>query len=139
MRLAEMTPTQRALLILAVYGKTGPDDFAWRMWPLGAMHYRVSNQGHGATEGKAAWLCGGSFLRRLEKAGLAVSVRRYGYGYDFRAAGIHPALMDYSEAAQDLKEELEEADKIVPLRRIDYTLWGKAVRDFKEKHHKAYE
>ena len=39
------------------------------------MHSMVSNQGNGSTRGKAAWLCGGSYLGRLSKAGL-VSINK---------------------------------------------------------------
>lgn len=41
--------------------------FAELLWPESAMHRRVSNQGNGATTGKAAWLCGGSYLGKLRK------------------------------------------------------------------------
>lgn len=46
-----------------------PKGFAIKMWPDSNMHIKVSNQGHGATRGKAAWLCGGSYLAKLEKMG----------------------------------------------------------------------
>ena len=41
--------------------------FAEKMWPQSNMHTKTSNTGNGATRGKAAWLCGGSYLRKLEK------------------------------------------------------------------------
>ena len=44
------------------------------------MHTKVSNQGNGATSGKAAWLCAGSYLAKLEKLGL-VSRGHDGYKY----------------------------------------------------------
>jgi len=44
--------------------------FAELMWPGSDMHKKVSNQGNGACKGKAAWLCGGSYLGKLRAAGL---------------------------------------------------------------------
>lgn len=67
----KLTPTAiRALLILRDKKPRNADDFAKLMWPDSLMHSKVSNQGHGATRGKAAWLVGGSYLGRLRKAGL---------------------------------------------------------------------
>lgn len=43
--------------------------FARYMWPDSGMHTKSSNQGNGACHGKAAWLCGGSFLGKLRKKG----------------------------------------------------------------------
>lgn len=42
-------------------------EFARRMWPDSNMHASSKNQGNGATRGKAAWLCGGSYLAKLQK------------------------------------------------------------------------
>lgn len=55
-------------------------EFARRMWPDSNMHRKVSNQGHGATRGKAAWLCGGSYLAKLRHKGW-VSNGKGSYGY----------------------------------------------------------
>lgn len=44
--------------------------FAEKMWPDSRMHKKVSNQGNGATTGKAAWLCAGSYLSKLKYKGL---------------------------------------------------------------------
>lgn len=44
--------------------------FARLMWPESPMHLKVSNQGRGATPGKAAWLCAGSYLSKLRRDGL---------------------------------------------------------------------
>lgn len=46
-------------------------DFAELMWPDSYMHQKVSNQGRGACRGKAAWLCGGAYLGKLCKLGVA--------------------------------------------------------------------
>lgn len=64
--------TIRALKIIRDKKPLDADGFARLMWPDSDMHRRVSNQGHGATRGKAAWLCGGSYLGRLRKMGLVV-------------------------------------------------------------------
>lgn len=45
-------------------------EIAWVLWPDSNMHTKVSNQGHGACRGKAAWLCGGAYLSKLTKKGL---------------------------------------------------------------------
>lgn len=45
-------------------------DLAGHLWPDSNMHRRVSNQGHGACAGKAAWLQGGSLVGKLNSAGL---------------------------------------------------------------------
>ena len=45
-------------------------DVANFLWPDSLMHRKTSNQGHGATRGKAAWLCGGSITGKLAKRGL---------------------------------------------------------------------
>ena len=43
--------------------------FASLMWPDSTMHTKVSNTGNGATKGKGAWLCAGSYLNKLKKKG----------------------------------------------------------------------
>src|SRR5687767_10596445 len=45
-------------------------EIAWVLWPDSIMHRKTSNQGNGACRGKAAWLCGGSYLGKLAKKGL---------------------------------------------------------------------
>lgn len=45
--------------------------FAQRFWPDSTMHLKSSNQGNGATRGKAAWLCAGSYFGKLIKKDLA--------------------------------------------------------------------
>jgi len=68
----EITTKQRkALEILASKRQVSARDFALRMWTDSNMHKKVSNQGNGATRGKAGWLCGGSYLSKLEILGLA--------------------------------------------------------------------
>lgn len=59
----------RALKILRDDKPESAEYFAKLMWPDADMHDRVSNQGRGATRGKAAWLCAGSYLGRIEKLG----------------------------------------------------------------------
>lgn len=41
--------------------------FAKKMWPDSNMHKSSKNTGNGACRGKAAWLCGGSYLAKLRK------------------------------------------------------------------------
>lgn len=66
-----LTPgVRRALLILRDEQPYNAATFAEKMWPTSIMHRMVSNTGNGATRGKAAWLCAGSYLGRLEKMGL---------------------------------------------------------------------
>lgn len=43
--------------------------FAKLFWPDSNMHLKSSNQGNGATRGKAAWLCAGSYFGKLIKLG----------------------------------------------------------------------
>ena len=62
--------TIKALKIIENTPKITARDFAELMWPNNIMHRRISNQGNGACRGKAAWLCGGSYLGKLRKAGL---------------------------------------------------------------------
>lgn len=56
--------------------------FARLMWPDSHMHLKVSNQGNGATRGKAAWLCAGSYLAKLKRSGFVDNFNtKNGYGY----------------------------------------------------------
>ena len=48
--------------------------FAKKMWPDSNMHTSSKNTGHGSCTGKAAWLCGGSYLAKLRKLGYVNSV-----------------------------------------------------------------
>lgn len=61
--------TIKALKIIKEFPSISNSGFAQKMWPDSNMHTKVSNQGHGACSGKAAWLCGGSFLKKLVKHG----------------------------------------------------------------------
>lgn len=60
---------QKALMIIREHPGLRARQFAEFMWPESNMHRRFSNQGHGAHRGKAAWLCGGSYLGRLRVLG----------------------------------------------------------------------
>lgn len=55
----------------------GAAKFAQLFWPNSNMHLKSSNQGNGATRGKAAWLCAGSYFGKLIKKGYAK------HDYDF--------------------------------------------------------
>lgn len=46
-----------------------PKEFGWAMWPDSKMHTKVSNTGNGACQGKAGWLCAGSYLAKLANKG----------------------------------------------------------------------
>lgn len=48
----------------------GAAGFATKMWEGSGMHTKHSNGGNGCQVGKAAWLCGGSYLAKLRKKGL---------------------------------------------------------------------
>ena len=54
-------------------------DFARKMWADSPAWSRVYNIGHGATSGKGMWLCGGSYLAKLKKRGLADEIYSHGY------------------------------------------------------------
>lgn len=75
------TPKQRkALRILWETGAEGltANQFAARYFIDSNQEYlftAVSNQGNGACAGKKAWLCAGSLLGRLRKAGLVKAVQ----------------------------------------------------------------
>jgi len=62
--------TIKALKIIKESKHLTARDFAEQMWPDSLMHTRTSNQGNGACKGKAAWLCGGSYLGKLTIAKL---------------------------------------------------------------------
>ena len=81
-----LTDTQRkALIYIQQYGepKSGffnYTEFAKHMWPDSNMHITTKNTGNGSTRGKAAWLCAGSYIGRLEKLELVRKVfDRYAY------------------------------------------------------------
>lgn len=59
--------------------------FAKKMWPDSWMHKKTSNQGNGACSGKAAWLCGGAYLRKLEIKNL---VTNHDFGYYITSEGL---------------------------------------------------
>ena len=59
--------TIKALNIIKELDRVSAAEFARRMWPDSNMHKKVSNQGNGSCRGKAAWLCGGSYLAKLAK------------------------------------------------------------------------
>lgn len=77
-----MSKTLKALTILKDTTYREPmycRDFALRMWPDSNMHRKVSNQGNGATTGKAAWLCAGSYLSKLKTKKLVSNHGTSGY------------------------------------------------------------
>jgi hypothetical protein len=57
--------------------KFRPGGFAFLMWPDSPMHIKVSNTGNGSTKGKGAWLCGGSYLKKLEKLGYVAATGEF--------------------------------------------------------------
>ena len=60
---------KEALIIMSQHTQLSVRAFSEKFWPDSNMHTKVSNQGNGATAGKAAWLCGGSYLSKLEIKG----------------------------------------------------------------------
>lgn len=62
--------TYKALCLVKKAKRVSAKQFALLMWPDSKMHTKVSNQGNGSCRGKAAWLAGGAYLRKLEKKGL---------------------------------------------------------------------
>ena len=79
----DLTPTKiRALDFLKNTSDQRPMTarrFAELMWPGSNMHTSSKNQGNGATRGKAAWLCGGSYLGKLRKMDLVSNFSSPGY------------------------------------------------------------
>jgi len=69
-----------ALEIIRKHPSLGAKRFAELFWVDSNMHRKVSNQGHGATAGKAAWLCAGSYIGKLKNRGLVKDVRWDKYG-----------------------------------------------------------
>lgn len=70
--------------------------FAREMWPASRMHTKSSNQGNGATRGKAAWLCAGSYLAKLMKLGLVSNFcTRDTYGYYLTEKGREALAIGY--------------------------------------------
>lgn len=83
-----LTDTERkALQIVRDHPGISASYFAELMWPDSHMHSKVSNQGHGATRGKAAWLCGGSYLGKLRKKEWVTPDYASGHGYRLSSAG----------------------------------------------------
>lgn len=65
-----MSRLNHALSILVEHPWLTASAFAQHFWPRDAIvHRRVSNTGNGATRGKVAWLCAGSYLAKLVKSG----------------------------------------------------------------------
>jgi hypothetical protein len=77
--------TARALKIIQDHSITKAEQFALFMWPDSYMHRKTSNQGHGATRGKAAWLKGGSFIGQLDGRGFLENRSRWRCNYDGQA------------------------------------------------------
>lgn len=69
--MAELTKFQKKAILVIGRHERGINaaGFAEAMWPEANMHVKSSNGGHGAARGKAAWLCGGSYIGRLRKKG----------------------------------------------------------------------
>lgn len=71
--LETMKPTEKTIKALQIIDEmkvVTARSFAETMWPDSYMHKKTSNQGNGACRGKAGWLCGGSYIGKLIKAGL---------------------------------------------------------------------
>lgn len=79
--------TYKALTIIRDNKRLRATEFAQKMWgdTKTNMFVKVSNTGNGATAGKAAWLCAGSYIGRLKKMKLV----HYGSleGYDLTDKG----------------------------------------------------
>jgi hypothetical protein len=60
---------KKALRILSNHPAITYSGFAEKMWPDNPMHQKASNGGHGSQRGKAAWLCAGSYLAKIQKKG----------------------------------------------------------------------
>lgn len=80
--------TIQALEIIRDNPKIDARSFAEEMWPESHMHTRHSNGGNGCQVGKAAWLCAGSYLGRLKKAGLIKGAFFDGWGHRLTEDGI---------------------------------------------------
>lgn len=83
----KLTPFKaKALQVLLEHPNIRASAFAELLWPESYMHRKVSNQGNGATHGKAAWLCAGSYLGKLRKQFL-VRWNHETNGYSLTAKG----------------------------------------------------
>lgn len=73
-----MKPTKVQIKALTILKDTtpvkgmSPRDFSEKMWKDSHpdLFTKVKNTGNGATSGKAAWLCAGSYLNKLVAKGL---------------------------------------------------------------------
>lgn len=61
--------------------------FGLTMWPDGA-HHRHSNGGNGSQAGKGMWLCAGSYLSKLYKAGMIEHVSGNVWEYKISRQGL---------------------------------------------------
>ena len=73
MKKSAPTTFHRALRFISKNPGCYSHELALALWPKSHMHTKVSNQGHGAARGKAAWLCGGSMAGKLAKRGWVTS------------------------------------------------------------------
>lgn len=73
--------TYKALTIIRDNKRLRATEFAQKMWgdTKTNMFVKVSNTGNGATSGKAAWLCAGSYIGRLKKMKLVAYPSFEGY------------------------------------------------------------
>lgn len=76
---ARMKAACRAWVERDANGEFTPGDLAGVFWPDSPAHRHVSNVGHGAASGVGIKRAAGSFLHRMEKAGLVT--RRWQNAY----------------------------------------------------------
>lgn len=114
--------THRALKILADNKRITAADFAVKMWGEShIMHKKVLNTGNGATAGKAAWLCAGSYIGRLKKMGLVSNFSLEGY--------------ELTDAGKVALKAYEENPRIKIIRSIKNSTGGFIHIDVTGKEH----
>ncbi len=106
----------KALRYINDHPKCRAAEIADYMWPDSVMHRKVSNQGHGATAGKAAWLAGGSIACKLRHRGLTdEELGSYARKYSITAKG------------RELLEKIDGKPPAVPKEK-KWSKWGPSMR-----------
>lgn len=103
-----MRPSKRTIEALLILRDKKPQSFAQfaeLFWPGNLMHRRHSNCGtHGSRRGAGAWLSAGSYVAKLERAGL---VRRSYSAFGTEKMGIAYLSNAGHEVLDSVKREGE--------------------------------
>jgi hypothetical protein len=77
-KVKEVSKKHKALIIVNSNPGITAREFAREFWPDHPGWNRVKNGGNGSVKGKGMWMLGGSYLRKLQKAGLIRTELRTG-------------------------------------------------------------